>query len=145
MTNNSMFYDMGKIIVSLGPDIWKTLPFFYAFTGCDIISSFYGKGKYEAWDTWMGNEHKNTYTNLFSRLRNKPESASDNDLDILERFVVELCLPSEQNTSSYSLASLRLENFVRSLDNDLRKLPPSQEGLRPATLLKRDSGTGVFW
>ena len=145
MINNSMFYDMGKIIAFLGPDIWKTLPFFYAFTGCDIISSFCGKGKYEAWDTWMGSEHKNTYTDLFSRLRNKPESVSDNDLDIIGRFVVELYLPSEQNTSSYSLTSPRLENFVRSLDNDLRKLPPSREGLRPATLLKRDSGTGVFW
>ena len=73
----------------------------------------------------MGSERKNTYTDLFSRLGNKPESISDNDLDIIERFVVELYIPSVQNTSSYSLASVRLKNFVRSSDSDLRELPPS--------------------
>ena len=60
----------------------------------------------------MGSEHKNTYTNLFSRLGNKPEFVNDNDLDIIERFVVELYIPYVQNTSSYLLASVRLENFV---------------------------------
>ena len=83
MINSVIFYDNGKIIAFLGPDICKALPFFYAFTGCDIVSSFYGKGKCKAWDTWLASEHKNTYTELFSRLGNKPESVSDNDLDII--------------------------------------------------------------
>ena len=78
----------------------------------------------------MGSQHTNIYTDLFSRLGNKPKSVSDNDLDIIERFVVKLYILSAQNTSSYSLASVRLENFVRSSDNDLRKLPLSQETLR---------------
>ena len=73
----------------------------------------------------MGSERKNTYTDLFSRLGNKPESISDSDLDIIERFVVELYITSVQNTSSYSLTSVRLKNFVRSSDSDLRELPPS--------------------
>ena len=130
MINSSIFYDTGKIIAFLGPDIFKALSFFYAFTGCNIVSSFYGKGKCKAWDTWMGSEHKNTYTNLFSRLGNKPESVSDNCLNIIERFVVEIYIPSAQNIPSYSLASVRLENFVRSSDNYLRKLPPCRETLR---------------
>ena len=29
----------------------------------------------------MGSEHKNIYTNLFSRLGNKPDSVSDNDFN----------------------------------------------------------------
>ena len=78
----------------------------------------------------MGSEHKNTYTDLFSRLGNNPQPVSDNDHDVIERFVVELYIPSAQNTSSYSLGSVRLENFVRTSDNDLRKLPPSREALR---------------
>ena len=41
----------------------------------------------------MESEHKNTYTDLFSRLGNKPESASDNDPDIIERFADELYVP----------------------------------------------------
>ena len=118
--NSSIFYDNGKIIAFLGTYICKALPFFYAFTECDIISSFYEKGKCKAWDTWLASEHRNTYTELFSRLGNKPEFVSDNDLDIIERFVVELHIPSAQNTSSYFLASV----------NDLRKLPPSREALQ---------------
>ena len=29
----------------LGSHIFVALPLFYAFTGCDIVSRFYGKGK----------------------------------------------------------------------------------------------------
>ena len=112
MINSSIFYETGKIIPFLRPDICNSLPFFYAFTRSEIISSFYRREKCKAWNMWMGSEHKNTYTNLFSRLGNKPEFVNDNDLDIIERFVVELYIPYVQNTSSYSLASVRLENFV---------------------------------
>ena len=117
-------------IAFLGPDICKALPFFYAFTGCDIISNFYGKEKCKAWDTRMCSEHKNTYTDVFPRLGNKPESVSDNDLDIIDRFEVELYIPSAKNISSYSLASVSLENFVCPWHNDFRKLPLSREALR---------------
>ena len=78
----------------------------------------------------MGSEYKNNYTDQFSRLGNKPESVSDNDLDIRERLVVERYIPPAQNISSYSLASVRLENFVLSSHNEFRKLPPSREALR---------------
>ena len=65
------------------------LPFLYTFTGCDIVSSFYGKGKFKAGTHgWAVNTKILSYTDLFSRLGNKPEPVSDNDLDIIERFVV---------------------------------------------------------
>ena len=60
MINSSIFYDTGKFIAFLGRDICKALPSSYAFTGCDIVSSFYGREKCKAWGTWMGSEHKNT-------------------------------------------------------------------------------------
>ena len=47
--------------------------------------------------------------------------------------MVELYILSAQNTSSYSLASVRLENFFPSSDNDLSKLSPSREVLRKQT------------
>ena len=53
MISSLIFYDIGKIITFLRPDICKALLFFYAFTGCDFIFSFYRKGKCKAWDTWM--------------------------------------------------------------------------------------------
>ena len=131
MINSSLFYDIGKTVEFLRSDICKAMPFFYSFTGSDIASSFYGKGKCKAWDTWMNSTHKHIYTEVFSRLGNKPEFISEEDLDILERFVIELYLLSvHQNTSPSSLAYMRLENFKSSADNDLRKLPPSREALR---------------
>ena len=51
MINSSSFYGTVKIIAFLGPDICKALPFFYAFTECDIVYSFQGKRKCRAWDT----------------------------------------------------------------------------------------------
>ena len=51
MINSSSFYGTVKIIAFLGPDICKALPFFYAFTECDIVYSFQGKRKCKAWDT----------------------------------------------------------------------------------------------
>ena len=65
------------------------LPFSYTFTGCDIVSSFYGKGKFKAGaHGWAINTKILSYTDLFSILGNKPEPVNDNDLDIIKRFVV---------------------------------------------------------
>ncbi|CAC5386145.1 unnamed protein product [Mytilus coruscus] len=40
------------IAQSLGPLKSRILPTFNAFTGCDTVSSFAGRGKKTAWDTW---------------------------------------------------------------------------------------------
>jgi len=41
-----------KIARKLNPQVSSALPFFHAFTGCDTVSCFYGKGKKTAMDTW---------------------------------------------------------------------------------------------
>ena len=78
----------------------------------------------------MSSEHKRLCTDVFSRLGNKPDCISEDDLDILESFVIELYLLSVQNNPPASLGSMRLENFRSSADDDLRKLPPSRGALR---------------
>ncbi|CAC5394392.1 unnamed protein product [Mytilus coruscus] len=40
------------IAQSLGPLKSRILPIFQAFTGCDTVSSFAGRGKKTAWDIW---------------------------------------------------------------------------------------------
>ena len=37
---------------SIGSVKSKGLHFFYAFTGCDVVSAFHGKGERAAWQTW---------------------------------------------------------------------------------------------
>ena len=41
-----------EIAKELGSEKSKALPMFHAFTGCDTVSSFAGKGKKTAFDTW---------------------------------------------------------------------------------------------
>ena len=46
-------FDINKISQNLGPRKCRALPFFYALTGCDIVSSFYTHGKCKFWDRWF--------------------------------------------------------------------------------------------
>ena len=48
MINGSVFYDIKEIVESLGSDICEGIRYFYAFTGCDNVSRFFGKGKLKA-------------------------------------------------------------------------------------------------
>ena len=58
VTSDPTWYDVVAIIKQLGIDICKALPFFYAFTGCDTVSSFSGKGKCTFFDAWMKSREK---------------------------------------------------------------------------------------
>ena len=43
--NNFSYIPAHEISKSLGPEKTDILPLFHAFTGCDAVSSFHGKGK----------------------------------------------------------------------------------------------------
>ena len=57
---------------------------FHAFTGCDTVSRFGGRGKRTAWDIWNAYDK---VTPAFCALAATPESV-ENWLGPLERFVV---------------------------------------------------------
>ena len=61
-------HEMARI---LGPDRCIALPMFHAFTGCDTVSFFGGRGKRTAWDTWRS---YNDITSIFVSLTNTPVS-----------------------------------------------------------------------
>ena len=62
------------------------LPMFHAFTGCDTVSSFSGREKKTAWETW------NVFpeaTDKFIALMEQPQHSDfDAAMITLERFVV---------------------------------------------------------
>ena len=71
------FLDCHEIARALGPDQCIALPIFHAFTGCDTVSCFSGRGKRTAWDTW------NAYGNVtpaFCALVARPTPQSIQDL-----------------------------------------------------------------
>ena len=53
IVNTPTFYNTRDIIEVLGPKTCQALPFFYVFTGYDIVSSFYQKRKCKSYDIWM--------------------------------------------------------------------------------------------
>ena len=42
-----------QLVEAIGPEIRSTLPVFHAMTGSDTVSSFGGRGKKIAWNTWQ--------------------------------------------------------------------------------------------
>ena len=46
------YLEIPKITAALGPEKPKYLPLFYAFTGCDQVLNFAGRGKNAPWNMW---------------------------------------------------------------------------------------------
>ena len=70
--------------INLGPEKCKALPFLHAFSGCDTVSSFAGRGKKTVWDIW---NVFNEVTPALCTLAANPSSVND-QFDLLKRFVV---------------------------------------------------------
>jgi len=76
---NVRYLPAHELANALGPDRCVALAMFRAFTGCDTVSCFGGRGKRTAWDIWNAYDE---VTPAFCAL------AVDNSLGPLERFVV---------------------------------------------------------
>ena len=125
-TSSVTYYNVNAIEDSLGDEICNELPFFYAFTGCHTISSFFGHSKTKFWDTWLKSESKKEYTRVFQELSDQPTTVSSDQLDSIEKFVVEVYYP---NKKTVKLILKRKEHFTRLADPNLRNIPVSRKGL----------------
>ena len=83
LVNSDRYYNIKQIIRELRSDIFLALPFFYAFTGCDTVCSFYGTGKCKAYDVWVKGERKDDFTDVFVELGEKPTNVTSDHIDIL--------------------------------------------------------------
>ena len=110
----------------LDHSICEALPFFYAFSGCDTVSSFFSKGKCKGWDIWM--EDRSNLDEVFIRLGSEPGELTNTNMNIIEKFVTKIYTKHNK-----LLTLLRIELFKYMKDSDLRKLPPSREVLEQHT------------
>ena len=106
---------------ALGPDRYVALPMFHAFTGCDMVSCFGGRGKRTAWDMWYAYDE---VTPVFCALAATPDTV-DNLLGPLERFVVLLY----DHTSSQEFISGATKQLFTEKDRAIDGLPPAQAAL----------------
>ena len=118
VTPNPTWYNILPLIEHLTVDVCKALPYFYAFTGCDAVSSFNGKGKCTFFDTWMESESKNDLTKTFIKLA---ELINSDDRNTLEFLVKTVYFGNVKDIENISLNEMRKHQFIQSTSNDLNK------------------------
>ena len=114
-------YSAHDLAMSLGPDRALALPLFHAFTGCDTVSAFTGRGKKTCWEVW------NAYpevTAAFKELCQQPSDISATSLELCERFVVLLY----DRTSSCDRVDLARKK-IYSRKHTIESIPPTQDAL----------------
>ena len=98
-------------------------PSWYALIGCDNVSSFHGKGKKSAWDTWKCYPKA---TEVFLALSNPVEDLlSDNSISAIERFV---CLIYDKRTSLSNVNDCRRMFFKKKIKT-VNDIPPNRNTL----------------
>ena len=120
-----MFLAAHEMARALGPDKCRRLPACHAFTWCDTVSSFGGRSKKTAWETWKVCDEVSCMTICALGATPSP-SIVDDSLDTLERFVVLLY----DRTSSHDHANDARKQLVIQKGRAIYALPPTREAIR---------------
>ena len=112
-----------ELVSAIGPEKTTGMLFFHAFTGCDVVSSFNGKGKKTAWQTW---NVCNEASVIFTKLSQCPSKIEGSDLQILEKYVV---LMYDRSSSVVLVNEARLALFSRK-QRSYDLIPPTQGALK---------------
>ncbi|XP_071817001.1 uncharacterized protein [Apostichopus japonicus] len=132
--NKRRIIDIGSISTSLGIDKARGLLGLHAFTGCDSVSSFYGKGKAKSLSSFLNDDGAVSAMNQLGSHAVVTESL----LIECETFVCKL-YGSETTTS---VNQLRHENFTRTQVKSSR-LPPNKDSL--SLHIKRANYQAYIW
>lgn len=95
--------------------------FFHAFTGCDVVSAFRGRGKTTTGQTWAVSPEVSEF---FGKLSQYPPTIEHADLNILENFDVTM-YDKHSNTTKVYEAILHL--FARKQRSSA--IPPTSASL----------------
>ena len=124
---NFRFLAAHEMAVTLGLNKCRGLSFFHAFTGCDNVSCFGGRGKTTAWETWKASDEVTDITAAFGALANFPTPSDiDTFMDTLERFVV---LMYDRTSSQEHVNEARKHLFAKK-GRSIENIPPTREALR---------------
>ena len=111
-----------ELYSSIGPEKGRGITLFHAFTSCDVVSAFRGKGKKSAWQTW---DMCAEASDVFARLSQYPPAVNDNDIDILETFVV---IMDDRSSTATGDNNARLDMFARKQGQD-QAIPSTRSAL----------------
>ena len=122
------YIDVSKVAISVGKDVCHSLPGMHAFTGCDTVSAFSGRGKVGALKLLKGHSK---YQQAFTQL-GENWTVSSEVKDCLEEFVCRLYVPK---SDIISVNEMRYQLF-RTKDGNVEsgQLPPCQDCLEMHTI-----------
>ena len=120
-------YDVIEFACTIGHISWKGLPFFYAFTGCDTVSSMYNCSKIHFWDKLFKQPNIPKLLEVFAELSNQTMAVTSEHVDILKKFLVRVCYLKKVNTNS--ITDERVPHFKQQASVNIRQLPLSRPGL----------------
>ena len=128
MTAGSLrVYDINALSLSIGVTFCSALPFFFAFTGCDTVSSFFNVGKCKFYDALSTFSKIDSLTEVFTTLSQEPASLYEQQIDTIETYLTHVYFP--KTYQSYGLNEIRRMEFESKPHDNLRVLPPSRNGL----------------
>ena len=104
---NLKWIPVHELTSTLAPERSSGILFFHAFTGCDTVSAFRGKGKKLAWQTW---DVCPEASDVFTKLSCYPTDVEEDDTVMLEKFVVTMY---DRSSSTVAVGDARLELFAR--------------------------------
>ena len=101
----------------------KGMFFFHAFTGCDVVSAFHGKGKKSAWQTW---DVCDEASGVFIKLSQYPPVLDDENLKTLEKFVV---MMYDRSSTAEGVDDTRMDLFAWK-QRPYEAIPPTRSALK---------------
>ena len=112
------------ITSQLGDDECKAIPFFHAYTGCDLTSSMCGVGKKTAWAAW---KRYPEVTRTMIELTDNPTELDEDviHMERLEKWTVMMYIKKCSKTSVNEARQSMFTHNLRSLEN----IPPTQAAL----------------
>lgn len=126
-----------EVVTAIGPEKTSGLLFFHAFTGCDVVSSFHGKGKKSAWQTW---DVCQATSEAFAKLSSCPTEVSEDDMQQLEHFVT---IMYDRSSAATGVDEARLDLFARK-QRSYDAIPPTSAALKEHA--KRAAyQAGIIW
>eukprot|EP00745_Piridium_sociabile_P026549 TRINITY_DN4240_c0_g1_i3.p1 TRINITY_DN4240_c0_g1~~TRINITY_DN4240_c0_g1_i3.p1 ORF type:complete len:1496 (-),score=398.92 TRINITY_DN4240_c0_g1_i3:837-5324(-) len=126
-----------EVVLAMGPEKVSGILYFHAFTGCDVVSGFRGKGKKSAWQTWNVCDD---VSETFAKLSHCPGEVSDDDLQKLEHFVV---LLYDRSSAATGVDEARLDLFARK-QRSYDAIPPTRAALMEHAKRAAYQG-GIIW
>ena len=119
----------------LGEPVCFALPFWHAFSGCDTVSQFAGKGKKTAWTAWVLSPES---TRVFGTLP-YCEVPSNDDMRVIEQFVD---LMYEKTCPVFTVNECRRYLFTK-MNRAIENCPPKYDSLFGHT--KRAMLQSLIW